>query len=257
MSFQDILLESPSEHVLRITLNRPDARNALRRQLLEELTYALHDADADDAVRCVILTGGEKVFAAGSDIKEFAGKTKLDMQTDPRQELWKSIRAFSKPMVAAVNGYCLGGGNELVMLCDIVVAGEDAKFGQPEIKLGLIPGAGGTQRLTAAIGKARAMKCILSGEFISAEDAFNWGLVSELVDTDKAQDRAVEIATTIASMSPIAVKYALQAVRTAADSNEAGFKLERELLVDLFETEDLHEGISAFIEKRKPEFQGR
>jgi enoyl-CoA hydratase len=255
--FTDILIDHPAEHVLRITLNRPDARNALRTHLLHELAEAFQQADQEDDVRCVILTGGEKVFAAGADVREIAEKTSTDVLTDKRIAFWQSIRDFRKPLIAAVNGYCLGGGNELAMLCDIIVAGESAQFGQPEIKLGLIPGAGGTQRLTAALGKAKAMKYILTGEFISAGEALSSGLISEV--HANPEGRAIELATMIASKSPIASQQAKEVIRKAVEGQdfENGLAAERYAFGRLFETEDLHEGIAAFLEKRQPEFKGR
>lgn len=255
MTYQDILVDAPAEHVLRITLNRPEARNALRTELLQELAEALGQADQDDSVRCVVLTGGDAVFAAGADVRQLVGKTKSDILASPRHSLWKQIQCFSKPLLAAVNGYCLGGGNELAMMGDIIIAAADAKFGQPEIKLGLIPGAGGTQRLTRAVGKATAMRLVLTGELMSAPEALRAGLVSEVVQPDQVQARALEIASAIAGMSPLAARAAKRSVNAAASEN--GLALERELYVGLFDSEDLQEGVAAFLEKRKPEFKGR
>ena len=255
---QDLLLDTPAPHVLRVTLNRPDARNALRTLLLRELADILQQADTDDAVRCVVLTGGVKLFAAGADVREMAKMADKEILGGGRPECWRAIHDFSKPLVAAVNGYCLGGGNELAMLCDVIVAGDDAKFGQPEIKLGMIPGAGGTQRLTAALGKAQAMKFILTGEFLSAAEAFAGGLVSEVVPAVQAQARALELASAIAAKSPLALRFAKEIVRHASESALAeGLALERLAFEKMFASDDRREGITAFLEKRTPNFKGR
>ena len=255
---QDLLIDSPAAHVLRLTLNRPAARNALGTRLLTELAEALRQADADEDVRCVVLTGGAKVFAAGADVREMAKMADKEIMGEGRPACWRAIHDFSKPIVAAVNGFCLGGGNELAMLCDVIVAGADAKFGQPEIKLGMIPGAGGTQRLTAALGKAQAMKFILTGEFLSAAEAFAGGLVSEVVPADQAQTRALDLAIMIAAKSPLGLRFAKEIVRHASESALAeGLALERLAFEKMFASEDRREGIAAFLEKRTPNFKGR
>jgi enoyl-CoA hydratase len=250
-------LEIPKPGVLLVTLNQPESRNALNSKLLRELGDILNGSAEDNAVRCVVLTGGAEVFAAGSDVKEIAGKTEADIRADPRRMRWQQIRNFSKPLIAAVNGYCLGGGNELAMHCDIIIAGRNAKFGQPEINLGLIPGAGGTQHLTAAVGKTMAMQMILTGKLLDAEEARSYGLVSEVTDTEETIQRAVEIAEQIASKPPLAVQLAKEAILKASDTQlEEGLLFEREAFTKLFVTDDLREGINAFLEKRKPQFTG-
>lgn len=253
----DLLLDTPAPHVARITLNRPEARNALRTVLLQQLAAALNVAAGDDAIRCVILTGGPKVFAAGADVREL-NETPFDELAAARQPAWAALRDFSKPLIAAVNGFCLGGGNELAMLCDIIVAGDDAKFGQPEIKLGLIPGAGGTQRLTAALGQARAMKYVLTGDLITAQEAFVAGLVSELVPAAQVEARTLELAGAIAAKSPIALRAAKMLVRSVNDLALAnGLAAERRAFAEVFASEDRREGIAAFLEKRTPNFSGK
>ena len=253
-----LLLDRPAERVLRITLNRPEARNALNLAVLEGLAGALAEAVADDDIRVVVLTGGETVFAAGSDIKEMADLTAVDVLTSRRAELRAAISRFPKPLIAAVNGFCLGGGNELAMQADIIIAGEGARFGQPEINLGLIAGSGGTQRLTQLVGKPLAMKMTLAGELIDAPAALAAGLVAEVVADDQVGSRAVELAEKIASKSPIAVRLAKEAVLRASDALLAdGLAFERKAFALTFATEDRREGISAFLDKRKPDFTGR
>lgn len=255
---EDILAAWARPHVLQITLNRPKARNALRTQTLRELAEVLGLATADDAVRCVVLTGGPTVFAAGADITELAAHTATSILTDDRPRLWEAIRRFPKPMVAAINGFSLGGGNELAMHADILIAGDTAQFGQPEVNLGIIPGAGGTQRLTLALGKSNAMLLNLTGGFMDARTALAQGLVSEVVPAPLTIERAVAIAATIAAKPPLAVRMAKEAVLKSFEVGlEQGLHAERRAFCQLFATADKQEGVNAFLEKRKPDFQGR
>ena len=253
-----VLTELPAPGVLCLTLNRPNARNALNTALMAALADELARADADPDIRAVVLTGGTTVFAAGADIKEMAGHDAVSILSDPRTRLWKAIRETATPVIGAVNGFCLGGGCELAMSCDILIAGDGARFGQPEINLGIIPGAGGTQRLPRTIGRSRAMQMVLTGEVLSAREARDFGLVSEVVPPEITIRRAVEIATAIAAKPPLAVRAAKQAVRAAEELPLAeGLRLERALFCQLFATEDRKEGLAAFAEKRKPAYKGR
>ncbi len=257
-SHQDILLETIGSGVARITLNRPEARNALRTALLAELADTLEQTAADDSLRCVVLTGSSKVFAAGADIAEMAAMNMTEVLSDARPQHWARITAFPKPIVAAVNGFALGGGCELAMHADIIIAGSNAWFGQPEINLGIIPGAGGTQRLIRTVGKALASKMVLSGEFISAETALSAGLVAEVTQPELSLERAENLARTIAGKPPLAVQQAKAALLKSFDTTlGAGLDFERKTFVMLAGTEDRNEGIQAFMEKRKPEFKGR
>lgn len=254
---EDILVGQPEDFVLTIRLNRPKARNALRTQLLKELADVLAQASNDDDVRCVLLTGGEKVFAAGADITEMKDKSPVDVINDPRGHYWAAIRDFAKPIVGAVNGFCLGGGNELAMHCDILFAGNTAQFGQPEINLGIIPGAGGTQRLTQMVGKSKAMRMVLSGEFMSATEAEKAGLIAEVCEPELTIDKALTLAKKIAKKPPLAARLAKESVLNAADTLLSdGIKAERKSFATLFASSDKQEGVSAFMEKRKPTFKG-
>jgi enoyl-CoA hydratase len=257
-AYEDIQLAPLQAGVLLITLNRPEARNALRTQLLGELAEALEAAAADPEVKAVVITGGDKVFAAGADIKEMAALDVVGVLTDVRPTYWRRIYAFPKPLIAAVNGFALGGGCELVMHADIVIAGESAQFGQPEINLGIIPGAGGTQRLIRTVGKSLAMKLVLSGEFIDAKTALTAGLVAEVTPPELTIERALTLAGSIATKPPLAVRLAKEAMLKAFETTlETGLNLERKAFATLAATEDRQEGIAAFIDKRKPEFKGR
>mgnify|MGYP000235821984 FL=1 len=255
---QDIIVSDVQKGVLTITLNRPEAYNALRTNLLQEMADTLDAAAFNDDVKAVLVTGGEKVFAAGADIKEMASLDAVGVMNDPRPTYWRRINAFPKPMVAAVNGFALGGGCELMMHCDIVIAGDNAQFGQPEINLGIIPGAGGTQRLVRAVGKSMAMQLVLSGEFISAEQGRDFGLVSEVVIPERTLERARQLAEKIATKPPIAVRLAKEAILKSYETTlDSGLNLERKAFTMLAATEDRNEGIAAFMEKRKPNFTGK
>ena len=258
MAYETINVEV-KDHVCLIKLNRPEALNALNKELLTELCAALEEADASEKVRCIVLTGSEKAFAAGADIKEMSEKSATEMfKLDFFAAACRRIEAIRTPIVAAVAGYALGGGCELAMLCDFILAGDSAKFGQPEINLGVIPGMGGTQRLTRYVGKAKAMEMCLSGRFMTAEEAERAGLVSRIIPADKLLDEALAVAAKIADKSPIATMAAKESVNRAYESTQAeGVMFERRLFHSLFASEDQKEGMAAFVEKREPQFRGR
>lgn len=256
--FNDIAVGGVDKGVVVITLNRPEVKNALRTQLLGELAEALETCKTDDAVRCVVITGGAEVFAAGADIREMAELDAVGVLNDPRVGYWQQIRQFPKPIVAAVNGYCLGGGCELAMHADIIVAGSSAQFGQPEINLGIIPGAGGTQRLIRSVGKALAAKMVLTGEMIDAQTALSAGLVAEVCQPELTQERAMKLAQTIARKAPLAVRMAKESLLKSFDASlTTGLEFERRSFVTLAATEDRNEGIAAFMEKRRPVYKGK
>lgn len=253
-----VLRETLDGGVALLRLNRPEARNALSPALREELAAHFTALAADESVRAVVLTGGPDVFAAGADIKAMAEASPTDMMLRASERLWAPVKDFPKPLVAAVNGWALGGGCELAMHADVIVAGEGAKFGQPEIKVGIMPGAGGTQRLVRAVGKFKAMKILLTGEPVSAAEAEAMGLATEVVPDDRTLDRAIEIATSIARLPPLAARKIKEAVLAGADQTlEAGLLIERQAFQLLFDTADQKEGMAAFIEKRRPTFTGR
>jgi enoyl-CoA hydratase len=249
----------PVEHVALVTFDRQDALNALNFALIAELTDALERLDQDPACRCIVLTGaGDRAFAAGADIKELARQTPTTLTVDDDFHRWERIKRIRKPVVAAVRGFALGGGCELAMACDMIVAAEDAQFGQPEIRLGVMPGAGGTQRLTRAIGKAKAMELVLTGDNIGAREAEAHGLVTRVVPAEATLEAALELAGRIAAMPPVAVVAAKAAVNRAEElSLEAGLEFERRNFFLLFATEDQREGMAAFTEKRPPTWSGR
>jgi len=241
-----------------IQLNRPEASNAINIELMKEVVEALESFDKDKEIGCIVLTGSEKAFAAGADIKEMADATAIEMLLRDQFARWDRIRKIKKPIIAAVSGFALGGGCELAMSCDMIVAAEGAKFGQPEINLGVIPGAGGTQRLTKAVGKAKAMEVILTGNMFTARDMYNAGLVTKVVDNDIYLDEAIELAKVISSKPTIAVQLAKECILKSFDSTiESGLEFERKNFYLLFVTEDKFEGMKAFVEKRKAEWKGK
>lgn len=241
-----------------IELNRPKELNALNRQLMLEVRDALRELDEDNNVRVIILTGGEKVFAAGADIKQMADATAIDMYNIDQFSTWDQIKKTKKPIIAAVSGFALGGGCELAMTCDMIIASETARFGQPEIKIGTMPGAGGTQRLTRAVGKVRAMELVLTGKFITAQEALSYGLINRIVPSELLLFETIRFAAEIASQSPVAVKLAKEAVNQAFNSTlDEGLMFERKNFYLTFASEDQKEGMAAFVEKRKPLFKGK
>lgn len=241
-----------------VLLNRPEALNALNDEVMGLLVDSLEELDADDGIRCIVLGGSEKAFAAGADIGQMAEASAMDMYEARRIDRWDAIRRIRTPIVAAVSGFCLGGGNELAMACDLIIASETARFGQPETGLGIIPGAGGTQRLTRAIGKAKAMDVILSGRFLTAEEAERAGLVARVVAKEAWLEEARAVARAIAEKGPIAQRLAKESVNRAYESTlETGLDYERKALYLAFASEDAREGLTAFTEKRKPDFKGR
>jgi len=241
-----------------VLLHRPKQLNALSDELMEELVQRLVEFDRDEGVRCIVLGGSERAFAAGADIGQLADASAIGLYYQRRVDLWDAIRGLWTPLVAAVSGFCLGGGCELAMSCDLIVASESAKFGQPETGLGIIPGAGGTQRLTRAVGKAVAMDVILSGRLLSAREALDAGLVSRVVAKEAWLDEAKRVARDIAEKGPVATRLAKEAVDRAFEAPlSLGVEYERRLLYLAFASEDAKEGLQAFIEKREPNFEGR
>ncbi|HYW00657.1 MAG TPA: enoyl-CoA hydratase-related protein [Candidatus Acidoferrum sp.] len=257
MAYQNILVNKEGPIGI-VQLNRPKVLNALSAALMEELVDAFEKLDKDESISVLILTGGETVFATGIDLKEIAEANHIDLILSRRFELWDRLRKIGKPIIAAVSGYCLGGGNELAMNCDIIIASDTAIFGQPEVNVGIMPGAGGTQRLTKIAGKFRAMEMILTGNSISAEEAYRIGLVNKVSTVKDLMDETRKIAVTIASKPPISVRAAKEAILKAEDTTmHIGLEFERKMLYTLFSTEDGKEGLNAFLEKRRPVFKGR
>lgn len=257
MNYTTIIAETRGRIGL-VTLNRPEAMNALNPTILSELMDALEAFDADKNVGAMVIAGNEKVFAAGADIKEMATASEEQMRQSPFIGLFSRIREIKKPVIAAVSGWALGGGCELAMSCDMIIASEKAKFGQPEITIGVIPGAGGTQRLTLAVGKALAMEMVLNNRTLSAQEALQFGLVNRVVPLESFLNEAISLAEEIANRAPVAVRAGKEAVNAAFErSLTDGLAAEKELFYSLFSTEDQKEGMGAFIEKRKPNWQGK
>lgn len=257
MSYDHLLITKESGYAV-IQFNRPEVLNAINIQLMIELVDALETLEKDDDVRCIVLTGNEKAFAAGADIKEMADASAMDMLQRDQFARWDRIRKIKKPIIAAVSGFALGGGCELMMTCDIVIASETAKIGQPEINIGVIPGAGGTQRLTRAVGKVKAMEMVLTGGMITAQEALQWGLINKIVPVEYYLQEAKNLAKEIAGKAPVAVKLAKESVLKAFDTTiEGGLEFERKNFYLLFSSEDQKEGMKAFVEKRKAKWKGK
>jgi enoyl-CoA hydratase len=250
--------EQKEPFIALIELNRPKELNALNKQLMEEVRDALQLLDKNEQVRVIIITGNEQAFAAGADIKQMADKSAIDMLLIDQFSTWDQIRKTKKPIIAAVSGFALGGGCEFAMTCDMIIASETAKFGQPEIKIGTIPGAGGTQRLTRAVGKAKAMELILTGRFLSAEEAHYYGLVNKVVPKEMYLFEAIQLAKEIAALSPVAVQLAKEAINRSFEANlDEGLAFERKNFYLTFASADQKEGMNAFVEKRKANFSGK
>lgn len=253
-----VLLETPSDGVALLRINRPERRNALNMEVRQLLVRHLDELAEDADIRCAIVTGDSRAFAAGADIGEMADLGAIELLERQVGRLWDAIAAFPKPLIAAVNGYALGGGCELAMHADIIIAGESARFGLPEVRLGILPGGGGTQRLIRAVGKFKALRMTLTGDPVSGAEAFAMGLASEVVADGNVESRALEMATQIAALPPLAVMQIKEVVLRGQDADLAtGLALERKALQILFSSEDKREGMHAFMEKRKPNFVGR
>ena len=254
----ELILARTDGHVGIATINRPEVLNALSVALMDRLIEVLAGYDADPSSHVIVLAGSERAFAAGADIGEMAEASAVDMSERNNLARWLRIKSIRKPIIAAVSGFALGGGCELAMHCDIIIASESAQFGQPEINLGVMPGAGGTQRLTRAIGKFKAMEMVLNGRFLSAKEAFDAGLVTRVVAKEQFLDEALRLAQEMAKRPPLALKAAKEAVKAVDEMTlSAGLEFERKLFYTLFATEDQKEGMRAFMDKRKPEFKGK
>jgi len=253
-----LILTSVVEHAGLIQINRPQQLNALNAAVMEQLAVALEEFDRSEQVGCIVITGNPRAFAAGADIKEMVDATAVEMLQRDSIARWDRIRKIKKPVIAAVSGFCLGGGCELAMACDLIVASESAQFGQPEINIGVIPGAGGTQRLTRALGKSRAMELILTGRYLPAREAEQFGLVARVVPVEAYLAEALKLANEIAARPPIAVRFAKEAINKAFETSlSEGLEFERRLFYFTFATEDQKEGMRAFVEKRQAEWTGR
>jgi len=258
MTEEDVILTEIDGHVGIVRFNRPKVLNALSLELMSQLVETLGEYDQDPNIRVILISGSEKVWAAGADIKDMAQASVFEMYERDQFSRWERLKRVKKPIVAAVSGYALGGGCELAMHCDVVIASETARFGQPEINIGIIPGAGGTQRLTRAVGKAVAMDVVLSGRFLTAEEALSAGLVSRVVPKEHFFSEALRVAKTMAEKPPLALRLAKEAVLKAHESFlSEGLEFERKLFYMLFATEDQKEGMRAFLEKRRAKFSGR
>jgi enoyl-CoA hydratase len=257
MKHENILVRQ-EQRVGIVQFNRPKALNALNREMMAEVMDALEKFDADPEVGCLLVTGNERAFAAGADIKEMAEATPVDMLNNPFIDTWDRLRRLAKPLVAAVSGFALGGGCEFAMACDMIVVSESAQFGQPEINLGVIPGAGGTQRLTRAVGKALSMEIVLGDRRLSADEAVRYGLANKVVPVESYLEEAIRFAAPIAAQAPVALRMAKEAVNAAFETSlQAGLAHERRLFYLLFSTQDQKEGMDAFVNKRRASWQGR
>lgn len=257
MTYEYILTQT-EQKVGLVQFNRPRALNALNREMVSETVAALEAFDRDPGVGCMVITGSKRAFAAGADIKQMAQATPVDMLDNPFIDYWDRLRRLNKPVIAAVSGFCLGGGCELAMACDMIIASESAQFGQPEINLGVIPGAGGTQRLTRAVGKALAMEMVLNDRRLSADEAARFGLVNRVVPTESYLAEAMKFAAQIAARAPVAIRLAKEAINAVYEMPlQAGLAYERRLFYMLFATEDQKEGMDAFVNKRPANWQGK
>lgn len=253
-----ILIGQPRPAVGLIQINRPEKRNALNEAVLKAIADALRTFAAEDTIKVVVLTGDQKAFAAGADVAEMQGISPVEMLDSPRPAYWETFRSFPKPLIAAVGGWCLGGGNELAMICDMIVASETAKFGQPEVGLAIMPGAGGTQRLTRAVGKTLAMEMVLAGRFLSAQEAHDLRLVNAVFPVELYLEKALNLAEKIASQPPLAVRLAKESILKVFETSlDEGLAVEKRNYTFLYDSEDKEEGIAAFLEKRSPSWKGR